>query len=70
MSKVNYDTLSKSELKDYFLKHRGDQVALQAYLDRINQRPLNIITNPDDVDFDEKVQAAIRHKIQGRSPVV
>lgn len=70
MSKVNYDTLSKSELKDYFLKHRGDQVALQAYLDRINQRPLNIITNPDDVDFDEKVQAAILHKIQGRSPVV
>ena len=69
MSKVNYDTLSKSELKDYFLKHRGDQVALQAYLDRINQRPLNIITNPDDVDFDEKVQAAIRHKIQGRSSV-
>jgi hypothetical protein len=65
MSKVNYDTLSKSELKDYFLKHRGDQNALQAYLDRLNQQKINIIANTDDPDFDEKVQAAIRHKIQG-----
>lgn len=33
-------------------------------LDRINQRPLRIIASPDDPDFDEKVQAAIRQKLE------
>jgi hypothetical protein len=64
MSRVNYDAMSDAELKQYFLKHRGDQTALQAYLDRINQRPLRIIASPNDPDFDEKVQVAIRRKIE------
>jgi hypothetical protein len=33
-------------------------------LDRINQRPRRIIASPDDLDFDEKVQAAIRQKLE------
>jgi len=57
MSRVNYNVMSNAELKQYFLKHRGNQISFQAYLDRINQRPLRII------DFDEKVQAAIRQKL-------
>ncbi|MCL1474143.1 hypothetical protein LAY57_26280 [Argonema antarcticum A004/B2] len=64
MSQVNYDSMSTTELKQYFLKHRGDRGAFQAYLDRINQRPLRIIASPDDPDFDEKVQAAIRRKLE------
>jgi hypothetical protein len=64
MSQVNYDAMSKAELKQYFLKHRGDRAAFQAYLDRINQRPLRIIASPSDPDFDEKVQAAIRQKLE------
>lgn len=64
MSRVNYDGMSDDQLKDYFLKHRGDQAAFQAYLDRINQRPLRIIASPSDPDFDEKVQAAIRQKLE------
>jgi len=64
MSQVNYEAMSTPELKQYFLKHRGNKAALQAYLDRINQRPLNIIASPQDPDFDEKVQAAIRQKIE------
>ncbi|ELR97342.1 hypothetical protein [Gloeocapsa sp. PCC 73106] len=64
MSRVNYDVMSDAQLKDYFLKHRGDQAAFQAYLDRINQRPLRIIANPNDPDFDEKIQAAIRQKLE------
>ncbi|HAN45222.1 MAG TPA: hypothetical protein DCQ32_01565 [Cyanobacteria bacterium UBA8156] len=63
MSLVNYDAMSNVELKLYFLKHRGDRAAFQAYLDRINQRPYRIIARPDDPDFDEKVQAAIRQKL-------
>ncbi len=64
MSQVNYDAMSTAELKQYFLQHRGNKVAFQAYLDRINQRPLKIIASPDDPDFDEKVEAAIRRKLE------
>jgi hypothetical protein len=64
MSQVNYDGMSNPELKQYFLKHRGDQTAFQAYLDRINQRPLRIIARPSDPDFDQKVQTAIRQKLE------
>jgi len=41
-SPANYDVMPTSELKHYFLKHRGDRAALQAYLDRINQHPLMV----------------------------
>jgi hypothetical protein len=64
MSQTNYDAMSDVELKQYFLKHRGDHTAFQAYLDRINQRPHRIIASPDDPDFDEKVQTAIRQKLE------
>jgi hypothetical protein len=64
MNRTNYDAMSDAELKQYFLKHRGDQAAFQAYLDRINQRPHRIIASPNDPDFDEKVQAAIRQKLE------
>ena len=64
MSQTNYDAMSDAELKQYFLKHRGDQTAFQVYLDRINQRPRRIIASPDDPDFDEKVQAVIRQKLE------
>lgn len=63
MNQVNYNAMSNAELKQYFLKHRGDKAAFQAYLDRINQQPLRIIASPGDPDFDEKVQAAIRQKL-------
>jgi hypothetical protein len=64
MNQIDYSAMSDAELKQYFLKHRGDQAALQIYLDRINQRPLRIIASPSDPDFDEKVQAAIRQKLE------
>ncbi|BAZ12221.1 hypothetical protein NIES4071_40500 [Calothrix sp. NIES-4071] len=64
MSQVNFDAMSNEELKQYFLKHRKDQAAFQAYLNRINERPLRIIASPDDPDFDEKVQAAIYQKLE------
>ncbi len=64
MSRANYDGMTKVELKQYFLTHRGDRAALQAYLDRINQRLLKIIARPGDPDFDKKIQAAIRQKLE------
>ena len=64
MSQVDYNAMSDTELKQYFLRHRGDKSAFQAYLDRVNQRPLRIIASPSDPDFDEKVQVAIRQKLE------
>lgn len=64
MSQINYDAMSDAELKQYFLKHRGDHGAFQAYLDRLNQRPRRIIASLSDPDFDEKVQTAIRQKLE------
>ena len=66
MNQINYATMTDAELKDYFLKHRNNKAALQAYLDRINQNPQQVIANPNDSNFDEKIQAAILHKLQNK----
>ena len=67
MNQINYATMTDAELKDYFLKHRNNKAALQAYLDRLNQNPKQVIVNPDDPDFDEKIQAAILSKLQNKN---
>ncbi|MFN6559550.1 MAG: DUF6887 family protein [Nostoc sp. ChiSLP01] len=64
MSQVNFDSMTDAELKQYFLANRQDKAAFQAYLDRLNQRPKSIIASPGDPDFDEKIQAAIRRKLE------
>jgi hypothetical protein len=64
MSQVNYTAMSDQDLKQYFLYHREDKTALQAYLDRLNDHPREIITTVDDPDFDEKIQAAILRQMQ------
>ncbi len=56
--------MSDRDLKQYFLSHREDKLAFQAYLDRLNSRPRQIITNVDAPDFDSKIQAAILQKLQ------
>lgn len=63
MNQVNYAAMSDQELRQYFLKHRQDSAALQAYLQRRWKRPLQVITTVDDPDFDIKIQAAISKKI-------
>ena len=64
MSKVDYTAMSDGELKRYFLKNRGDKAALQAYLDRRKKRSNSIITKVGDLDFDTKIEAAIRQQIK------
>ena len=59
--------MSKAELKQYFLKHRGDRAAFQAYLDRLNQRSLKVIASPTDPNFDQKVQVAIRERLESQA---
>lgn len=64
MNQVNYNAMSDDDLKQYFLQNRQDQKAFEAHLDRLNQKPRNIIASPSDPDFGEKIQAAIRQKLQ------
>jgi hypothetical protein len=64
MSEVNYAVMSDQELRQHFLKYREDKLALRAYLDRLRDRPRNIITTVDDPDFDAKIQAAVSRQMQ------
>lgn len=64
MNQVNYAAMSNQELKRYFIEHRDDETALQAYLNRRKQRSLRIITRVGNSDFDQKIQAAIQQKLQ------
>jgi hypothetical protein len=72
MSQVDYTAMSYQELRRYFLKHREDKAAFQAYLARRRERPAEsssaslsrpVITRVDDPDFDNKIQRAIRQQI-------
>ena len=58
--------MTDAELKLYFLKHRNNKSAFQAYLERLNQNPREVIANPDDPDFDEKIQLAILQKLKNK----
>lgn len=64
MSQVNFESMSDDELRRYFLLNRQDESAFQAYMDRFNQRPKSVVASPGDPDFDAKIQAAIRQKLE------
>jgi hypothetical protein len=59
MNPVNYAAMSYPELRRYFLTHREDAAAFQAYLARRRERSRPVITTLSDPDFDTKIQAAI-----------
>lgn len=63
MNPVDYSAMSYQELKRYFLTHRDDPAAFQAYLARRRERPRPVITTIDDPEFDRKIQAAIQQQI-------
>ncbi len=63
MSKINYQTMSKQELRKYFLEHREDKKAFQEYLARRHQDSQTVITTADDLSFDNKIQQAIIEQI-------
>ena len=63
MSPVNYAAMSYQELRRYFLTHREDDAAFQAYLARRRERSRPIITTVNDPDFESKIQAAIHQQM-------
>ena len=64
MSQIDYAAMSDKELRQYFLRHRADKGALRAYLDRLGERPQQLITTVDDPDFEAKIKAAILQQMQ------
>jgi len=66
MSEINYTTMPDQALRQYFLEHKNDQLALQAYLQRRNEQPREVITKVGDPDFDLKIEKVIKGKLQAR----
>ncbi|MGB3300240.1 MAG: hypothetical protein WBA76_18410 [Phormidesmis sp.] len=64
MSQIDYAAMSDKALRQYFLRHRNDQEAFYAYMDRLNAKPRKIIANVGDPDVYEKLTAAFFPKIQ------
>lgn len=62
-TETNYDSMSDSELKRYFLDHREDQAAFYAYMDRRHARPNRQSISPDDPEWQQKVIASIKRQI-------
>jgi hypothetical protein len=63
MSKINYQTMSKQELRKYFLEHREDKKAFEEYLARRHQDSQRVIATADDLSFDDKIEEAIIQQI-------
>lgn len=63
MSSIDYAAMSYQELRRYFLAHRDDNAAFQAYLARRRERSRPVITTANDPEFDSKIQASIRQQI-------
>jgi hypothetical protein len=63
MKQINYAEMSDQELKRYLVKHRDDQVAFHAYLDRRQARSNKTSIELDDPDWQEKVAAVIQEQL-------
>lgn len=63
MNPVDYAAMTDQELKQYFLAHRDDVTAFQAYLSRRRERSHEVIVSISDPDFDHKIQTAIRQQM-------
>jgi hypothetical protein len=66
MAEVNYAAMSDAELKRYFRENHSEE-AVQVYLDRFSQRPKRVIATADDPDFDSKIAAEIRRRLDAKS---
>lgn len=68
MSNVDYAAMSDQELKQYFLAHRNDQSAFEAYMDRRHQKQKQTLIAAGEIDrlpFDEQV-AIVAERLQQR----
>ena len=50
MSQINFDQMSDRELKAYFLAHRNEKEAFEAYMDRLQEKPQQVIIGATEID--------------------
>jgi hypothetical protein len=58
MNKIDYATMTDQELKRYFLSHRDDNEAFQAYMDRRHTRPRKVLIEAGELEnlpFDQQI---------------
>jgi hypothetical protein len=58
MTDINLTAMSREQLRDYVKNHPQDQVAFQAYMDRLQDEPGIEITSMDQ--FEQLVREKIR----------
>ncbi|WP_088890881.1 DUF6887 family protein [Leptolyngbya ohadii] len=63
MSQVDYAAMTYQALRRYFLAHRDDSAAFEAYLARRRERSRVVITTINDPDFDRKIHASIERQM-------
>ena len=61
MSKPDFLTMTKSELKRYLLEHRNDREAFHVLMDKINAEPNQKFYTVDEVDVLQELIEAKRH---------
>lgn len=61
MSKPDFFTMSKSELKRYLLEHRNDTEAFHVLMDKINAEPNQKFYTVDEADVIQELIEAKRH---------
>lgn len=64
MSKPDFLTMSKSELKRYLLEHRNDIEAFHALMDKINAEPNQKFYTVDEADILQELIEAKRRSEQ------
>jgi hypothetical protein len=67
MKQIDFASMSDQELKHYLVKHRDDQAAFHAYMDRRQTRSNKTAIELDDPDWQERVVALIQDQLNANS---
>jgi hypothetical protein len=61
-AKLNFATMSQSELRAYVLEHRDDEEALHAYLDKLHTENSSSQVYQPDENVTEAIAEYMKHK--------
>jgi hypothetical protein len=64
MNQIDYAAMSAQELRQYWLTHKEDKQALDAYLARRSSSTRCNTFHPDDADFETRMMALVQRQVQ------
>jgi hypothetical protein len=67
MKQIDFASMSDQELKHYLVRHRDDQAAFYAYMDRRQGRSNKAAIELDDPNWQDKVVAMIQEQLSTNS---